>query len=59
MDQEKIQSVVKWPISKTLCEVHGFLGLIDYYRKFVKDYGKLARLLTNLLKKTSLCGVMK
>lgn len=53
VDQEKIKSVVKWPIPKTVEEVHDFLGLTSYYRKFVKDYGKLVRPLTYLLKKNS------
>jgi hypothetical protein len=53
VDPRKIEDMQDWPHPKTLKSLHGFLGLTGYYRKFVKNYVKIAAPLTALLKKNS------
>ena len=51
MEEDKVVGVLNWPIPKTVRDVRKFLGLANYYRQFVKDFAKLARLLNNLTRK--------
>lgn len=47
----KVAAVLDWPQPKTIKDLRGFLGLTSYYRKFVKGYAQLSKLLTSLLKR--------
>jgi len=50
MDSDKVQAVLQWPISITIKQLRGFLGLTGYYRKFIKSYVMIATPVTELLK---------
>ena len=51
MDPVKITTIVEWPVPKKLRDVHSFLGFGNFNRRFIKDYSRLARLLTQLTMK--------
>ena len=53
VDPKKIQAMQDWPQPKTLKSLRGFLGLTGYCRKFFCNYGRIAKLLTQLFKKNS------
>jgi hypothetical protein len=53
MDPKKISAVIEWPKITTITQLRGFLGLIGFYRKFIKDFANIALPLTKLLKEST------
>ena len=51
MDQEKVKAILEWPEPRTVKGVRSFLGLANFYRRFIKKYIKVARPLHDLTKK--------
>ncbi|WVZ93557.1 hypothetical protein U9M48_039527, partial [Paspalum notatum var. saurae] len=52
-DLSKIETKQKWPTPTSITELKGFLGLTEYYRRFIKGYDVIARPLNMLLKKNA------
>ena len=51
VDPKKVEVVVQWPRLTNVTEIRSFLGLAGYYRKFIKDFSKIAAPLTRLTRK--------
>ncbi|CAL1353302.1 unnamed protein product [Linum trigynum] len=51
MDGAKVQAIQEWEPPTKVPELRSFLGLANYYRRFIKGYSKIAAPLTDLLKK--------
>ena len=47
VNPKKVESVMTWEIPQNLTQVQSFLGLCNYYRRFVKDFEKTATPLSN------------
>ena len=52
-DPEKVDKIQNWPTPTTPEKVRQFLGFAGYYRKFVKDFSKIARPLSELMPKSA------
>ncbi|KAL4016353.1 hypothetical protein IC575_024001 [Cucumis melo] len=51
VDPAKIEAVTSWTRPSIVSEVHSFLGLAGYYRRFVENFSRIATPLTQFTRK--------
>src|SRR5215216_717700 len=51
VEPAKVSAVTEWESPKNVKEVRSFLGLAGYYRRFIENFSKVAKPMTELLKK--------
>jgi hypothetical protein len=51
VDLSKVKDVLNWMPPTTASEIWSFLGLAGYYRRFIKDFSKIAKTMMKLLEK--------
>ena len=51
IEKEKVDRVLSWPEPKNMKDVRKFLGLANYYRRFIKDFAQIARPINMLTRK--------
>ena len=51
MEKEKVKEVLEWPTPKCVKDVQKFLGLANYYHRFIEGFTMVARPLHDLVKK--------
>ena len=51
MKEEKVNGMLSWPEPKNMKDVRKFLGLANYYRRFIKDFTQVTRPMNVLTRK--------
>ena len=51
MQKEKVEGVLNWLVPRNVKEVQKFLSLANYYRRFIKDFARIAVPLHVLVRK--------
>ena len=51
VDPEKVSAIISWQLPSSVKGVQSFLGFCNFYRRFIKDYGRVAKPLNELTRK--------
>jgi len=51
MEEEKVKGILEWPTLKCVKNIQKFLGLVNYYYRFIEGFALVARPLHDMVKK--------
>jgi hypothetical protein len=51
VDPSKVQEVLDWKSPRSVTQIRSFLRLAEYYRRFIPDFSKITKPVTQLLEK--------
>jgi hypothetical protein len=51
VDPSKVCDVLDWELPKSIHQVRSLVGLVGYYRRFISNFSKISKPITELLKK--------
>jgi len=51
MDKEKLSGVLEWPVLAKVKQVQAFLGFANFYHRFIENFAKMSKPLSDLTKK--------
>jgi hypothetical protein len=51
MDPQKVEAILRWKRPTIVTEIHNFLGLAGYYRRFIEGFSTIATPVTRLTRK--------
>jgi hypothetical protein len=51
MDQSKVQDVLSWNAPTSVGDIQSFLGLAGYYQRFIEEFSKISKPMTELFEK--------
>jgi hypothetical protein len=53
VDPAKIEAVTEWKRPQNVTNIRSFLGLAGYYHRFIENFSKIAKHMTELLQKNA------
>jgi hypothetical protein len=51
VDPDKIKAIMDWPTPKDVSDIRSFMGMVGYYRRFIKGFSNIGFPITSLQKK--------
>ena len=51
MNKEKLSGVLEWPVLTKVKQVQVFLGFVNFYHRFIENFAKISKPLSDLTKK--------